>query len=79
MLPDSRILYCRRKQASRKEATKLKMAAGTGVIRIERVRNFSAKPTMIETITLPARPFRGLDDQGRLELPDTLYELYDSQ
>ena len=79
VLPDSRILHCRRKQASRKEAAKLRLSAGTQVIRIDRVRNFSAKPTMIEIITLPARPFGGLGNRGKLELPNTLYELYEKQ
>lgn len=79
VLPDSRVLRCRRKNATRKEADRLQLAAGSGVIRIERVRTFSARPTMIETITLPAGPFAGLADQGRLELPNTLYELYEKQ
>ena len=79
VLPDSRVLHCRRKQASRKEATKLQFAVGSSVIRIERVRNFSAWPTMIETITLPARSFADLADDGNLELPNTLYELYEKQ
>ena len=79
VLPDSNVLACRRKQASRKEIAKLQLAAATPVIRIERVRNFSARPTMIETITLPAEPFGGLVDAGGRELPNTLYELYERQ
>ena len=77
VLPDSKVLHCRRKTASRKESDRLQLAAGTRVIRIERVRNFSGKPTMVETITLPAAPFAGLGEEGRLELPNTLYELYE--
>ncbi len=79
VLPDSRVLRCRRKPATRKEAAKLELAAGTDVIRIERVRNFSAKPTLVETITLPAVPFGDLGENGNLELPNTLYELYEKQ
>jgi GntR family transcriptional regulator len=79
VLPESRVLHCRHKQATRKEAAKLKLEVGTAVIRIERVRNFSAKPTMIETITLPADAFAGLGSDGKLELPNTLYELYEKQ
>jgi GntR family transcriptional regulator len=79
VLPDSRVLHCRRKPASRMEASKLQLAAGTNIIRIERVRNFSAKPTMVETITLPAKPFGDLGKEGNHDLPNTLYELYEKQ
>jgi len=79
VLPDSRVLHCRRKQASKMEASKLQLAAGTNIIRIERVRDFSAKPTMVETITLPARSFGDLGKEGNCELPNTLYELYEKQ
>lgn len=79
VLPDSRVLHCRRKQASKMEASKLQLADGTSIIRIERVRNFSAKPTMIETITLPAEPFGNLSEEGNCDLPNTLYELYEKQ
>ena len=79
VLPDSKVLSCRRKQASHKEVSKLQLPAATEVIRIERVRNFSARPTMIETITLPAEPFGNLVDADDRELPNTLYELYEKQ
>ena len=79
VLPDSRVLQCHRKPASRMEASKLQLAAAADVIRIERVRNFSAKPTMIETITLPARSFGELGREGNYDLPNTLYELYEKQ
>jgi GntR family transcriptional regulator len=79
VLPDSRVLQCRVKQASQTEALKLQLAAGTEVIRIERVRNISAKPTMIETITLPAESFHGLGREGDCNLPNTLYELYEKK
>ena len=79
VLPDSRVLHCRRKSASRIEASKLQLTSGANVIRIERVRNFSAKPTMAETITLPAEPFADLGREGDPDLPNTLYELYEKQ
>lgn len=78
-MPDSSVLHCRLKQASRKEATKLQLKIGTNIVRIERVRKFSSKPTMIETITLPAKPFGNLANNGNIELPNTLYELYEKQ
>ena len=79
VLPDSSVLHCRRKPASRMEASKLQLAAGANIIRIERVRNFSTKPTMVETITLPAKPFGDLGREGNYDLPITLYELYEKQ
>jgi GntR family transcriptional regulator len=79
VLPDSRVLHCRRKPASRLEASKLQLVVGTKIIRIERVRNFAAKPTMVETITLPAESFDDLGNEGNYDLPNTLYELYEKQ
>ena len=79
VLPDSRVLHCRRKPASRLETSKLQLAAGANIIRIERVRNFSTKPIMVETITLPAKPFGDLGREGNYDLPNTLYELYEKQ
>jgi GntR family transcriptional regulator len=78
VMPDSRVLSCRRQAATRKEASILKFPASTEVIRIERVRSIAGKPTMIETITLAADSFPDLDaDEGRT-LPNTLYELYET-
>jgi GntR family transcriptional regulator len=78
-LPDSRVLHCRRKQASRMEASKLHLPTGTKIIRIERVRYFSATPTMLETITLPEALFSNLGKVDYHSLPNTLYELYEKQ
>jgi len=79
VLPDSSVLHCRRKTASRMETSKLQLVAGANIIRIERVRSFSAIPTMVETITLPAGPFTDLGREGDPDLPNTLYELYEKQ
>ncbi len=79
VLPDSYVLHCRSKPASRLEVAKLKLGAGTRIIRIERVRYFADKPTMIETITLPADPFSDLGSEENHVLPNTLYEFYEKQ
>jgi GntR family transcriptional regulator len=79
VLPDSNVLHCRRRQASRRESSKLRLAAGTNVIRIERVRNISNRPVLIETITLPAEHFGDLGVDGGYNLPNTLYELFEKQ
>ena len=79
VLPDSNVLQCRRKPATRIESSKLHLEAGTSVIRIERTRRISDKPTMVETITLPADLFADLVEGGGYELPNTLYELYEQR
>lgn len=78
VLPESRVLRIGIKTASVREVRSLQLAAKSEVVRIERVRNFSARPTMVETITLAAEPFGELGQENR-ELPNTLYELYEKE
>lgn len=77
VLPQSSVLRCQRKTASRTEAAGLKLDSGTRVIRIERIRQFADQPTILEMIVLPAERFDGLELER--ELPNTLYELYQRQ
>ena len=79
VLPESTTLSCRRKRASRIETSKLKLAAGTSVVSIERIRKFDGQPTMLETITLPSTPFGDLGKVGACDLPNMLYELYEKK
>lgn len=79
VLPDSTALSCRRRRASRFEASELKLAAGTSVIAIERIRKFGGRPTMLETITLPSKPFAELSKIGARNLPNMLYALYEQK
>lgn len=79
VLPESSVLHCRQKKATRKEALKLQLADGAEIIRIERVRNIGEKPTIIETITVPAKSFSGLGIGDNGNLPNMLYELYEKQ
>jgi len=79
ILPDSKTLSCRRKRASQQESSKLKLPAGASVVRIERIREFDGRPTMLETITLPSPPFAELGKVGACNLPNMLYELYEKQ
>ncbi|MGB5773861.1 MAG: GntR family transcriptional regulator [Sedimenticolaceae bacterium] len=79
VLPDSKTLHCRRKRASRLEASKLELAAGAPVVSIERIRTFDTQPTMLETITLPSAPFAELVTIGARHLPNMLYELYENK
>ena len=77
VLPDSKTLSCRRKRASQLELSKLQLAAGTSVVSIERIREFDGRPTMLETITLPSKPFAELGKVRACNLPNMLYELYE--
>jgi len=79
VLPESTVLHCRRKPASRLEALKLHLEEQTKVIIIERVRNIGGKPIMLETITLPEALFDDLGKKGDCNLPNMLYELYENQ
>jgi GntR family transcriptional regulator len=79
VLPDSKTLSCRRRRASRLELSKLKLASGTSVISIERIRDFDGRPTMLEKIILPSKPFAGLGKVGACNLPNMLYELYEKK
>ena len=79
VLPDSTTLSCRRKRASRLESSKLRLAAGSSVVSIERIRKFDSRPTVLETITLPSKPFGELGKVGACDLPNMLYELYEKE
>ena len=79
ILPDSTTLSCRRKRASNLEASKLRLAPGGSVVRIERIRTFDDRPTMLETITLPSTLFGALAKVGACDLPNMLYELYEKK
>ncbi len=79
VLPDSNILKCQRKTASKLEASKLQLTGKTDVFRIKRVRRISGRPAIIETVILVAESFADLDIEGNRELPNTLYEFYEKQ
>ncbi len=79
VLPDSTTLSCRRKRASSLESSKLELAVGASVVKIERVRKFDARPTMLETIALPSKPFAELGKVGACNLPNMLYEMYEKK
>ena len=78
VLPISEILSFKQKESSRFEAERLNLAADAQVLKIERVRSIAGKPTILETIVLPAASFNGLIDMDPSELPNTLYQLYES-
>ena len=79
ILPESKTLSCRKKRASRQEASKLKLSIGAQVVCVERTRNLDNQPTIIETIILPHSLFGELGKRQARNLPNTLYELYETQ
>ncbi len=79
VLPDSEVLSCRRRKATKAEVSKLALQPGEKVIRIERIRKTASKPTIIETIILPAHLFGDLGKGDDCQLPNMLYELYEKQ
>lgn len=79
ILPECKTLSCRRKRASRQDASKLNLSRGAQVVCIERIRNLENLPTIVETITLPTELFGDLGKTQACDLPNTLYELYETQ
>ena len=79
VLPDSEVSSCRRKKATAIEVKKLHLQPSAQVIRIERVRKFSSRATIVETVVLPAEQFRELENENIRNLPNMLYELYEKQ
>lgn len=78
-LPECKTLSCRRKPASRQQALKLKLSSGAQIVCIERIRYLDNQPTILEKIVLPARLFQKLGKQQARDLPNTLYQLYETQ
>lgn len=79
VLPESHVLHCRRRKASRMEASRLDLATGTRIISIERTREFDGTAVIIETVILPADLFPGLGKESGHRLPNRLYELYEKE
>lgn len=79
VLPDSTVLQCHRKKATRNERIKLQLDTASKVIRIERIRFLLDKPTILETISLPENRFIHFASAKDCNLPNMLYELYEKQ
>ena len=79
VLPESRVLHCRRRKATRQETDRLALVNGTRVISIERIRQLLGRPIILETIVLPEPMFEGLGQDNDRDLPNTLYELYERE
>jgi GntR family transcriptional regulator len=73
LFPESRVLGVDTGDADAAEAGRLALARGEPVIRIRRVRSLAGRPSIVETIVLPAAFFDGIE---REEVPNNLYDLY---
>jgi GntR family transcriptional regulator len=76
--PESRVLSCTRITADTKAAAALGVGTGADVIRITRVRDGDGIPIVYEHVFLDAARFGALETT-RDPLPNTLYQLYQSQ
>jgi GntR family transcriptional regulator len=75
-LPTGRVLALKHGRADREQARRLALLPRAPVITILRLRALRGRPVILERITLPARPFRGLALPIDREVPDELYILY---
>ena len=79
VLPESKTLSCRKRKALRREALKLSLSAGSQVVSIERVRYLDSQPVILETVILPTELFGDLGKHRACDLPNMLYELYETR
>ena len=78
-LPTSRVLSRVKRLATSDEEKRLGLKPGSNVICIERVREMSAIPVIVETIAVSAKRFSGLAKVPVEDLPNNLYELYEEK
>lgn len=76
-LPESRMLSVKSARANAVERAALDLKTGEKVLRIERLRSLSGRPTILEQVAAPESLFPGL---GRdVPVPNTLYRLYEAR
>lgn len=78
-LPISRVTRCLESKASATEARALELSAHAMVVQIERVRELNGTPVIYESITIPSSLFPGLSSWRLEDLPNTLYEFYETE
>lgn len=79
ILPESKTLSCRRKRALRRERSKLNLPSGSQVVCIDRIRYLDDQPTILEKILLPTELFGDLGKSRACDLPNMLYEMYETR
>jgi GntR family transcriptional regulator len=77
--PEVRTVSFRRSRADAAESAALAIAPLDKVIRIRNVLSLSARPVLVDDITLPAPLFPGLTEKILLARGNTIYHLYQSR
>ncbi len=77
-LPTSRVLDMTVRRATKVEEEKLALKPGSKVIHIDRVRDMGGRPAIVEWIIVSAKLFSGLAKVPIDQLPNTLYQLYET-
>ena len=78
-LPVSQTLSCKQKRATRKEIAALQLDNNAQVICIERIRSLEGQAVILEKIVLAVERFGDLGKPQATDLPNNLYELYESR
>ncbi len=74
VFPESDVLGVTVDMPEEDEARILGISGTDGIIRIRRTRSLGGRPVIVETLTLPAARFPGLDERD--SLPNNLYVLF---
>lgn len=78
-LPESQVLSCRTRRATRQEAEQLALDEKARVVVIESLRSLNQRPTITETIVVSESLFPGLGRGAGRDLPSTLYAYYEQR
>jgi len=73
------IIDCKKSRASADVARALAMRAGDAVLQVRRVLSFSAIPTILEDLWLPAMPFKGLTAERLTDYDGPMYALFETE
>ena len=77
--PDSRLVDVRRGRASAEAARRLGLGPGDPVILLRRVLEYSGEPVVLDEITLPGGPFRGLTGARVEAYQGSMYSFFETQ
>jgi GntR family transcriptional regulator len=77
--PGSRLLDVRRGKASAEAARRLDLEPGDPVILLRRVLEYSGEPVVLDEITLPGVPFKGLTRSRVDAYRGSMYSLFETQ
>lgn len=78
-LPDSRVVGCELGKATLAECEALDLDEGASATRVRRIRRLDGLPVISETLTVATELFPNLENYPPNEIPNTLYEFYESK